>query len=414
MTLKGFLRMTMETMLRSPNYGDDTANSFNFDAHEVRRDTVVIVGAGQNTLHMGESIARLSEEHPVHVVDIKEPLIPVDPDRLHLVNTQEGRESLDRLMGSGAVRAVYGSVVPKLHESFLVEQLGNVGNGDVDFVVIAKPAVQTLEELWVVDAAMKAAQEKLSQQSDIEHDVGKSPVLYVHEHYKEKGAWHVLRERLGEVSDRLGRLQTATVNIQEARTVEEEGRVAAFAGGALEDLGPHVISLGLDVQSSINATGRYSIPNRSKTSVERFRYEDSDLPEGVETSFIVNGSTQIIDNDTGATNNLQFIWRGGKGLVDKKKATLEFIHPQTGERSIITADLRANTLDVPESVKDLFPETEFEDNGYGYVVEVGLNGGDPDRSFQSWEEARVVTKWGYHLARQGQGNMTFHPKGISL
>jgi len=408
--------MTMETMPRAANRGDDLTGPLSLGEYDARsvRDTVVIVGAGQNTLHMGESLKNLSEKHPVHVVEVNPPQIPVDPDHLHLVSTLEGRQSAERLLGSGVVHAVYVSLVPRLHKESLVEQLGNAGDGKVDFVVIAKPAVQDIEELRVVDAAMRAAQEKIRLQRGDEPDVEQPSILYVHEHYKQKGAWNTLRERLGEVTDRLGHIRSVTVNIQEARTVEEEGRVDAFAGGALEDLGPHVISLGLDVQSSINTTDRYSIPDRSETSVERFRYEGSTLPEGVETGFVVKGSTQIIDNEQNTAHDLQFTWRGGKGLVDKKEAILEFEHPETGEITIITADLRANTLDVPASVEDLFPETQFEDNGYGYVVEVGLNGGDPSESFQSWKEARTVTKLGYHLARQGRGDAKLHSIGVSL
>lgn len=205
------------------------------------------------------------------------------------------------------------------------------------------------------------------------------------------------------------------IDIQERRTAEEEGRVAAFQGGALEDLGPHVISLGLDVQSSINTTQRYKIPSRSQTSVERFRYVDSDLPEGVETSFIVRGTTTITDEERGEDHNVTFTWSGGKGLVDKKEAILAFVHPDTGERSLVVVNLRANTLTVPESASDLFPQTQFDDNGYGYVVESGLNGGDPRRSFQSLQEAEIVTKWQHVLARQSRDQPPrVHPLGLEL
>ena len=69
---------------------------------------------------------------------------------------------------------------------------------------------------------------------------------------------------------------------------------------------------------------------------------------------------------------------------------------------------------MPDAVTDLFPETQFNDNGYGYVVEVGLNGGDPRRSFQHWEEARVVTKIQHHIARQKAGELKMHSTGVSL
>lgn len=374
----------------------------NTDTDEAKqRDTVVIVGAGQNTAHMGDSIGRLAAEHPVHVFEVGEPLIPVSPDKLHMTNTEEGRNSAQRLLGSGAVHATYLSVIPALHERMLSEHLEYAGEGKIDFVVLPKPFAQNVREMIAMRALVRAA-EAHRKELDPGYDPASDPLVYIHEHYKEKGAWHVLREQLNQVTERLGRLESVTVDIQEARTAEQEGRVAAFQGGALEDLGPHVISLGLDVQSSINTTDRYAIPNRSKTSVERFRYADSDLPEGVETSFIVRGQTTIVDKQRGEDHEVSFTWSGGKGLVDKKEAILTFVHPDTGERSMVVVDLRANTLNVPEAVSDLFPETQFDDNGYGYVVEYGLNGGDPRRSFQSLAEAEIVTKWQQVLANQGR------------
>ena len=109
-----------------------------------------------------------------------------------------------------------------------------------------------------------------------------------------------------------------------------------------------------------------------------------------------------VDKQRGEDHDVSFTWSGGKGLVDKKEAILTFLHPDTGERSMVAVDLRANTLSVPDAVSDLFPETQFDDNGYGYVVEYGLNGGDPRRSFQSLAEAEVVTKWQHVLANQGR------------
>jgi hypothetical protein len=384
------------------------------EADEARRDTVVIVGAGQNTAHMGESITRLAQEHPVHVFEVNPPLIPVSHDRLHLTDTEEGYESSRRLLGSGAVHATYLSVIPKLHAPILEDHLEYAAEGNLDFIVLPKPFAQDVIEMRAMRGMIRAAEAR-RKQNDPSYDPEKDPLVYIHEHYKEKGAWHVLREQLNQVTDRLGRLESVAIDIQEARTAEQEGRVAAFQGGALEDLGPHVISLGLDVQSSINTTGRYSIADRSSTSVERFRYEDSDLPDGVETSFIVRGETTITDKQHEEDHKVAFTWSGGKGLVDKKDATLTFVHPDTGERSVILVDLRANTLAVPEKVSDLFPETEFDDNGYGYVVESGLNGGDPHRSFQSLAEAEVVTKWQQFLANQGKHQVPrVHARGTEL
>lgn len=384
------------------------------DETKRRRDIVIIVGAGQNTAHMGESIERLSREHPVHVFEVNTPLISIDPNRLHMTNTEEGRASARHLLGSGAVHATYLSVIPKLHAPMLEEHLGYAGEGLIDFTVLPKPFAQNVQEMRAMRAILRAAVER-RKEIDPTYDPDADPLVYIHEHYKEKGAWHELRERLNQVTTRLGRLESVNVNIQEAQTAEDEGRVAAFQGGALEDLGPHVISLGLDVQSSINTTDRYTIPNQSKTSVERFRYEDSDLPDGVETSFIVRGQTTIIDKERDEAHSVAFTWQGGKGLVNKKDATLTFIHPDTGERSTIVVDLRSNALSVPEAVADLFPVTEFEDNGYGYSVESGLNGGDPRRSFQHVSEAEVVTKWQQALQNQGRRQPPkLHRRGSEL
>jgi hypothetical protein len=387
------------------------------ETDDTQRDTVVIVGAGQNTAHMGESIARLAEEHPVHVFEVNPPLIPVSPDRLHLTNTEEGRESSQRLLGSGAVHAVYLSVIPTLRAPMLEDLLEYAAEGKIDFIVAPKPWARDVPEMRIMRAMVRAAEAR-RKQIDPGYDPKKNPLVYIHEHYKEKGAWHVLREQLNEVTDRLGRLESVTIDIQEARTAEQEGRVAAFQGGALEDLGPHVISLGLDVRSSINTTDRYVMPGFSRTSLERFRYEGSDLPEDIETSFIAKVETTIIDKEYDETHDVAFTWSGGKGLVDKKDATLTFVRLDTDGkpvRSAINVDLRANTLTVPELVEDLFPETEFDDNGYGYVVESGLNGGDPSDSFQGLTEGELVTKWQQALASQGKHKVPrAHRRGTKL
>lgn len=395
-------------------FEDDFARGYEEIPDAYEPHSVLIVGGGANTEHMGEALERLNRTHPVHVAEVREPLIPVSPDRLHLVNTEEGRARLTQLIASGAIRAVYGSIVPSMHEGFLTDYLQEVGNGNIGFVVIAKPAVGNVAEMKRIDAAKKAAEDQLRLLHGPDYNPEDDPILYVHEHYMEKGPWHVLREQLPLVAERLGRLSKVTINIEEARTAESEDRVAAFSGGALEDLGPHVISLGLNIQSSINTTGRYEIPNYSKTTVERFRYDNSELPEGVETGFIVHGETTIIDHENSDTSHeLPFTWQGGKGLVDKKEAILEFIHPDTEVKSVIRVDLRHNTLEVPESIRDLFPETEFEENGYGYVIESGLNGGDPRKSFQHWDEARIVTKWQAHLRAQKNEPLIYR-SGMSL
>ncbi len=381
-----------------------------------RRDTVVVVGAGQNTMHMSAALERLNDVHPVHVLEVGTPLIPVSSDRLHMTNTAEGLASSRRLLGSGACRAAYLSVVPVLHERFIREYLGYVAEGEVDFVVIPKPAVRDVEEMRAVDKAVEDAKQR-------RHERGADselPPLLVHEHYIEKGAWSAMRERLGSVTSRLGRLETAVFDIQEARTAEDEGRTVAFAGGALEDLAPHLVSLGLDVQESINKTGingneGYTISNVAKTTIDRVRYEGSELPEGIETGFIVRGTTKIRDRaqPDSPEHDVKFIWQGGKGFIDSKRATLTFRHPETDICTRITVDLRRNSIDIPPEVQDLFPETQFEDNGYGAVVERGLNGGNPEDSFQAWEQAKVVTKWMHVLGKKGDAPRVY-PRGVPL
>lgn len=381
---------------------------------KIRRNTIVFVGAGQNTLHMDRSINRLEQDHPVHVFEVGEPLISVPTDRLHLTNTPEGYESSRRLLGSGAVRAAYLSIIPALHAPILEEYLEYAAEGKLDYIVIPKPFARDVTEMRVMRAMIRAAETR-RRQNDPNYDPKKNPLVLIHEHYQKKGAWDELCEQLSQVTSRLGRLESVAIDIQEERTAEEENRVAAFQGGALEDLGPHVISLGLDVQSSINTTDRWYIPNRSDTlAFDRYRYQNSKLPKTVETSFIVRGQTTIIDKQRDEAHDVAFTWSGGKGLVNKKDATLTFIH-DTGERSVILVDLKANTLAVPAAVSDLFPETEFDDNGYGDVVVAGLNGGDPRRSFQSLEQAAVVTKWQQVLARQGRHQPPrIHRRGSGL
>jgi hypothetical protein len=62
-------------------------------------------------------------------------------------------------------------------------------------------------------------------------------------------------------------------------------------------------------------------------------------------------------------------------------------------------------LEVPDFIKDLFPRTKFDDNGYGPSVKHGLdglNGGKPEDNFQSWPAARTVIKWSDVLMRHSK------------
>lgn len=367
---------------------------------EQQRDTVLIVGAGDNIRNMAEPVRVIAERRNLHVFERRTPLIPVDPEHLHFTDTEEGRQSAAALIGSKTIDLVLLSLVPGLHEQALTEYLEYAGNGDIKGIVIPKPLVQDTGELRNVRKAYRAAIAR-RQQLDPTYDPEQDPMIRIHEHYLDKGAWRAYCEQHGLVTERLGRLESASIDIQEAQTAEEEGRVFAFSGGALEDLGPHAISLGLNMRSVTNAAGRYTIADQSRTSVKRVRYEDSELPEGVETGFIIHGKTHIRDNEREEVHDLDFEWRGGKGLIDKKEVRLTFIHPDTGIRSVVVIDLKANTIQVPDVVSNLFPITKFDDNGYGHSVEVGLSGGDPRRSFQPLSEAETVTIWQQTLRTQG-------------
>ena len=177
--------MTMETISSVRDRDPDLASELAAD--KLGRRAVVIVGAGQNTLHMGDSLKLLGQHHPLHVFEVvDQPPFPVDPDKLHLVNTPEGQRSSQELLGSGAVHAAYGSVTPLRHKDFLLNVLEHIGNGDVDFAVIAKPAVPNRETLRLVDAAKREAEAKLRLLHGDAFDPEENPLLYVHEHYKEK------------------------------------------------------------------------------------------------------------------------------------------------------------------------------------------------------------------------------------
>jgi predicted dehydrogenase len=396
-----------------------------YGAHFEPRQAILVVGGGENTKHMGKALREVDEisSYSVHVSEVKEPLIPVEPEQLHRVDTSEGKTSLDGLIKSGEVRVAYGSLVPSMHLAFLEKYLQHVGEGLIDFVVIAKPAVQNLEELRAVNEAVRKAEAQLRLRYGDDYDFKENPILFVHEHYAEKGAWRSVRENLGEATKHLGRLRNVTINIEEAQTAKGEGREAAFAGGAIEDLGPHLISVALDIESSINGSKLYKINNSDiETWVKRVNHDGSGM--SAETGVIIRGQTEILDlsdiqeDGRPKRHKVNFVWRGGKGLINRKEAVLEFerIDPETGKLKSekITVNFSGNTLEVPESVRHLFPQTKFDDNGYGDVVKNGFSSGNPEEHFQSWPAAQKVTKLAHHFARQGQGDLAIHPQGVSL
>jgi hypothetical protein len=380
-----------------------------------RRDIrpVQVFGGGANTEHFGGALKAVQQDRPVELFEVR----PIDPDlvphdTLHRLDNAEGQQSAEQAMGEKAL-AVYLSLVPHMHVDAIEKQLRRVGQGLLEFAVVPKPAVETIGDMKRVDAAIATAKE---QQSLLDGGDAKFEPLFVHEHYIVKGAWSAFREQLGTIMDQLGRLESVNIHIEEARTVESEGRVVAFSGGALEDLGPHVTSLGLDIENAFDQSMRYSTSHRSKLELDRFRYDDSVLPDNVETGFIVNGTTTIIDNIDGNTPyELPFTWQGGKGLQDKKYVELAFVHPETDKHTKVVVNLQQNRLDVPDEIAHLFPQTQFSDNGYGDVVKEGLVGGRPNDSFQSWNDARKVVKIDAHIRRQNtEPPMMYSRQGQSL
>lgn len=380
------------------------------DAHrqqlgEMATDGVIFFGAGgDNFRNMGEAARRLSAQHPVYLVEYdREPDFPVPREQKFLVANHEEDDALHDLLDSGRINIGYVSLPPRMHERVTIEHLQRIGEGLMRYIVVTKPVVPDVQSLKRLDAAVVDAYARRS----VTRPEATDPLIYVHEHYIEKGAWRALREQLPAVADRLGRLRTFTANIEESQTIESEPRgLDAFGDGALGDFGPHAISLALDAKAAINKSSRFTITDRSETEARTFRYADTQLDDEVPTGFIVKGNAFIVDNHTGSEHPLDFTWRAGKGLgaEDNKYVTLEFEHPDTGVVSTIHVDLKHNSLqfsdEVPDDVRGLFTQFDATENGYGTVVEQGLNGGHPINSFQPWETARVVTKWMSVLEKQ--------------
>jgi hypothetical protein len=416
----------------------EISQAVEIDELSLVRNAILLVGSnGDNAAHLATAFGNLRGEdgrprHEVHAVDIKpesEAKVPYDYFYQVAPNGSEeleGDERLEELIHSGKIHAVYLSLVPKLHLSEITKYLDYVKEGLIDFVVVPKPAVSSTDEMRQVDTKIKDIKEH-RRRTIPDYDPDEDEFLFVHEHYVEKGPWDALSRELTEVTHRLGRLRNVVFNISESRTVEEENRIPAFTGGAFEDFFPHVASLGLGVQLAINETDRFYIPDHDpdqKIEVETARYElDGDagltengekLPPGVDTGFKIAIKTKIYDKVDGTEHDLKIKWVAGKGLNEhRKEALLEFEGiGSDGEpvRSIVKVDFLNNTLTVPKSVADLFPGAEpddgtgkyvaqYEDNGYKHSVECGLNGRDPRDYFQSWKQARIITKWHKFMER---------------
>jgi hypothetical protein len=375
------------------------------DDPEVKKLLVVGPGANADRLRIAQGGLSESVHHIVYYAGISTavPAFEIAEGRLYEVDTDEGKEGLRRLIADKAFHATYYSTPAWLHEAGIIQGLRDVAEGRGNLLVATKPVVENPQQARRIRAAIAAAQARLRERLGASFNPEEKPLVLVHEHYLTKGPWQALRRQLAEVSSRLGRLESAEVHIQEFLTAKEEGREKVVGAGAFEDLAPHALSLGLDVQEVINndPSGQYLITDNSKMDVDFVRHDDSGFPDGIETGFMIHGTTQVIDKTTADTHELNFVWCGGKGLIDKKEVRLTFVD-QMGVRTTIVADLIANKLDIPSSLDDLFPETEFIDNGYGASVAAGLNGGNPRDNFQSYEAAEKVVLWGSKLTQKGR------------
>ena len=77
--------------------------------------------------------------------------------------------------------------------------------------------------------------------------------------------------------------------------------------------------------------------------------------------------------------------------------------------------MRNNTIDCPASAQDLFPETQRTETGYREIMLSGLNGGDPNISFQHRNQAGAVVGNMEDIQRQGRGiNLQPYARGTPL
>lgn len=390
--------MTLETMPRP-----------NSDVGHEAKKKLLIIGPGANANNLRKAPGGLSESdhHDIYYAGVStaEPAFEIEEGHLYEIDTEEGQDRMQRLLADKAFHATYDSTPEWLHKNNIVRGVGEIAEGHGNLYVVTKPVVENLEQARDVRAALIAADRRMQERLGDAYDPEQKPsFLLVHEHYLTKGAWHAIRMQLNDVCDLLGRLESAEVHIQEHRTAKEEGRAEVVGSGAFKDMGPHTLSLGLDVQEVINANprGQFLITDKTKTDVDFIRHDDSGLPIGIETGFRIRGVTQVIDKTNADTHDLTFVWTGGKGLIDKKEVRLTFVHPDSGKRNTIVVDLIANKLDIPNEVSHLFPTTQFEDNGYGASVAAGLNGGNPRDHFQSYWAAEKVVLWGGKLTEKGR------------
>lgn len=372
---------------------------------------IQIEGGGANTQHFAEALRQLrAEGYFIQLFDRN----PVDSEKVphdeflqvndpeHARPGDEERQAkIERAMAQRALVA-YISLPPDAHVEAILRHLERVGKGVLRAVVVTKPAVKNLEEMLVVDAKLKQVAE---MQRERLGDVEPADALYVHEHYLKKRSLVEMLMKLPQASALFGRLKSVSIDIQEARSVEDEGRNNAVGDGVFDDLFPHMASIGMAIQDVINESGLWNIPNVSKYSTDMYRYKGSTLPEGAATGFSVECMSTISDvGDEENVHDLLFRLDGGKALFDRKMVTFEFEHPDEPHTiTTITVDLQSNTIvGVPREHASLFPQREFDDNGYGRVVYEGLSG-KLDASFQKWRDTRKVVKLMHFIKKQHSG-----------
>lgn len=392
-----------------------------------RRKIVVFGALGANVRHSDEALHRLTAkgytliglEHKRPVTQEDRPGLPFEEENIYQTNTTEGEAKADAVFASNEVKLSLISVVPRLHKPLIKDQLGRAARGQVDYVVVPKPAVETPEEAREISKDIRATQaarrELRKKRPEL---VGGNPddeVLLVHEHYPEKKAWSTVRQHLGEIATLLGTVDKVTIDVLEEKTIESEHRETAVQGGVFQDLAPHTMSLAFDIVRAINTSTKDKISTRpTATSMQRYRYRSSTLKDNVETGFKVTSKTKITNTESGEASDLDLVMRGGKGLKTQKQVAMEFIHPETQERSRVVVDLANNTIvDAPDSVRHLIPAEGYVDNGYGDTIAEGFGEDKPEAHFQLFSDARKVIIWGARLAIEGQKQgLILHDEGV--
>ena len=401
------LFMALDTLLPACDF---VASAAAEQAPSPARDTIIIIGAGPNTEHMSDALRQLDESgYQVHFLEIGEPSFDIAGNRLHRTDTLEGKAETEALYASRRVSSIYLSVPPIAHLPLLKQAFERIAAGQAERVIVPKPAVQDLREMRQVDAMLAATEARMREHVGDDYDFQANPLLCVHEHYQTKDISTAAREKMPEMTQLLGRLESVEIDIREERTAEREGRTLAYAGGAIEDLAPHALTLAMDACAGVNASGRYTIDGRPETTAVGLRYADSELASDVATGFVATGVSRLTDHERNETHEVTFAGRCGKGLEDCKQMSFTFVDPTSGERSVVRFDLAANSvMEAPEAVRQLFGDREYRDNGYRDSIAAGLRGENVQRNLQSWHEARLVTAFLHRLVWQRRRTELIH------